>query len=411
MRVLHVISAPEPVGAGHQVRLLVRRLPHDSEVVTLTPGGAAAGGATSGATAAGTTGGATAAGALGADGARVHQLTTTGDPDPGAIRRLRRLMRSGRFDVVHTHLFRACVQGRIAARLAGVPHVVATEHHLDDGASPGLRALYLAGERLGQVTVAGSPAVAGRLRSWGVPESRITTIPKAIDTGEFRFDPGLRARARARLGLAPGVPVVGGVGRLSPERRFDLLIRAIGEVPGATLLLVGDGPARAALERLADIEGVSDRVRFVGAVGHAREMLCAMDVFASPGQETFGLAALEAIAAGLPALYASCGPLEERAAARQPVRGTQRLSRDRESLPRALRAELLCLAERRGARLPARSAGERYDADQVAASIGRLYERIAERPRRRVIAPLLAHRGRFGRKNSFPLPGGNVRNA
>ncbi|MEV6306552.1 glycosyltransferase [Actinoplanes sp. NPDC051861] len=397
MRVLHVISALEPGGAGHQLRLLVRRLPHDNEVVTLAPGDA---------------------GTMAAGDAPVHRLASSGDHDPAAVARLRRLMRRGRYDVVHTHLYRACVQGRIAARLAGVRHVVATEHHLGTEViegrrvSPGVRALYLTGERLGRVTIATSPAIAEHLRSWGVPEERITMIPKAIDPAEFRFDPCLRARARARLGIAPGVPVVGAVGRLEPDRRFDLLIRAIGEVPGATLLLVGDGPARAALERLADIEGVSDRVRFAGAVGHAREMLCAMDVFASPDQETFGLTTLEAIAAGLPALYAACAPLEERAALRTPVRGTQRLSRDRESLPRALRAELLCLAERRGERLPPRSAGVRYDADHLADSVGRLYEHIADGPgRRRVIAPLLAYRGRFGRKNSFPLPGGNVRNA
>jgi glycosyltransferase involved in cell wall biosynthesis len=397
MRVLHVISTLEPGGAGHQLRLLLRRLPHESEVVTLSP---------------------PAADTLCPDGARVHHLSTRGDHDPAAIARLRRLMRAGRYDVVHTHLYRACVQGRIAARLAGVPHVVATEHHLGpeiiEGRriSRGVRALYLAGERLGQVTIAASPAIAGRLRAWGVPDARITMIPKAIDAREYRFDARLRAAARARLGIEPGVPVVGGIGRLEPDKRFDLLIRAIAEVPAATLLLVGVGSARASLERLADIEGVAGRVRFTGSVGHVREMLCAMDVFASPGQETFGLATLEAIASGLPALYASCTPLEDRAAARTPVRGTQRLSRDRESLPRALRAELLCLDERGGARLPPRSTGFRYDADHLAVSVGRLYERMADRPgRRRVIAPLPAYRGRFGRKNSFPLPGGNVRNA
>ncbi|WP_328477865.1 glycosyltransferase [Actinoplanes sp. NBC_00393] len=396
MRVLHVISTLGPGGAGHQLRLLVRRLPHESEVVTLGPPAAV----------------------LDMEGTRVHHLHTRGDHDPAAVTRLRRLMRSGRYDVVHTHLYRACVQGRIAARLAGVPHVVATEHHLGAESiegrriSRGVRALYLAGERFGQVTIAASPAIAGRLRSWGVPDTRITVIPKAIDAREYRFDAGLRDAARGRLGIAPGVPVIGGVGRLEPDKRFDLLVRALAEVPEATLVLVGDGSARSTLERLADIEGVADRVRFVGAVEHVREMLCAMDVFASPGQETFGLATLEAIAAGLPALYASCGPLEERVAARTPVRGTHRLSRDRESLPRALRAELLCLAERGGERLSARSTGIRYDADHLAASVGRLYERIADRPgRRRVIAPLLAYRGRFGRKNSFQLPGGNMRNA
>ncbi|HEX5199662.1 hypothetical protein ACFQS1_17490 [Paractinoplanes rhizophilus] len=53
--------------------------------------------------------------------------------------------------------------------------------------------------------------------------------------------------------------MVGGIGRLEPAERFDRLIRALGEVPGATLLLVGDGPARDALATLATIEGIADR--------------------------------------------------------------------------------------------------------------------------------------------------------
>ncbi|MEU4692524.1 glycosyltransferase [Actinoplanes sp. NPDC023714] len=404
MKVLHVISTRGPGSAGHQVRLLVRRLPHDSEVVLLAPPFDE-----------------TAPPPLDhiADGVPVHRVLTGRDKDPGAIRRLLTLIRAGRYDVVHTHLYRASVQGRIAARLAGVRHVVATEHHLGTGVlegrrvSPGLRALYLAAERLGEVTVAGSPAIADRLRSWGVPDDRVTMIPKAIEPAEFRFDGRLREAARSRLGVAPGVPLVGGVGRLEPDKRFDLLIRAIAEVPDACLLLVGDGPARPTLERLAVIEGVADRVLFAGAVAHTRELLCAMDVFASPGPATFGLSTLEAIACGLPALYATCPPLEERIEARTAVRGTHRLAaRDRESLPRALRAELLCLAERGGDRLPARSAGSRYDADHLAASVGRLYERIAGRPgKRKVIAPLLAPRGPRVRESTFPLPGGNVRNA
>lgn len=377
MRVLHVIGTLEPQ-AGHQLQALVRRLPGDNEVVALSPGGAAP------------------------EQVPVHRIIGVRDHDTAVVRHLRHLIRAGRYDLVHTHLYQANVQGRVAARLAGVRQVIATEHRLDAVARP----LYLATERLGGITIAGSAAIADRLRAWGVPQRRITVIPKGIDTTEYRYDPELRATTRARLGVADGVPVIGGVGRFDPDKRFDLLIRAVADVPGAVLLLVGDGPARADLERLAVIEGVADRVLFAGAVTHPREMYCAMDVFASPGQASFGLAALEAVAAGLPAVYGSCVPLAGAA-----LPGTHRLSHDRESLPRALRTELLCLAERGGARLPARSAGERYDADHVAAAVGSLYERISARPGRRFIAPLLAYRGRFGRKNSFPLPGGSVRNA
>jgi glycosyltransferase involved in cell wall biosynthesis len=380
MRVLHVITTLTAGGAEQQLRLLLRRLPHDCEVVTLAGAGPVAA-------------------AIRADGTPVHELTGASDRTLSAIGRLRRLIRLGRYDVVHTHRYRACVHGRLAARLAGVRLVVATEH--GDGVVND-SGLYRAGERLGQATIAVSPAVAGRLRTRGVPDARITIIPPGVDVTEFRYDPALRASARARLGIAPDVPVVGGVGPLVPGKRFDRLIRAVGEAPGATLLLVGDGPARPALERLATIEGVAERVVFAGAVPHVREMLCAMDIFASPSdRDGAGLVVLEALAAGLPALYSACAPLQELAAARRAVAGSQRLTpHDPESLPRALRTELLCLDERRGARLPVRSAGNRYDAAHMAAAVGRLYDRIADRRSRSSAQPVRRRRGVSG-----PRPG------
>jgi glycosyltransferase involved in cell wall biosynthesis len=379
MRVLHVITGLAEGGAEHQLRLLLRRLPHDCEVATLSHPG-------------------TVATAIRADGMTVHELTMTSNRDVSVVGRLRRLMRAGRFDLVHTHLYRACVHGRVAARLARVPHIVATEHSLGDGviegrrASVGVRALYLATERLGQATIAVSESVASRLRAWGVPAARITVIPNGIDAAEFRYDPVLRRSARARLGIAPDALVVGGVGRLERSKRFDRLIHAIQAVPDVTLLLVGDGSARAELERMAQAKGLTDRVVFAGAVRHVREMLCAMDVFASPSdQETFGLAVLEALACGLPALYVVCPPLDELAGpAGQPgagiAPGARRLSRYREALPRTLRAELACLSERGGARLPVPAVVGRYDIAELATSVGQLYERVASRSRRRHVS-------------------------
>ena len=62
-----------------------------------------------------------------------------GNTDAAALPRLVRLIRAGRYDLVHTHLYRACVYGRIAARLAGVRHIVATEHSLGERCIEGRR--------------------------------------------------------------------------------------------------------------------------------------------------------------------------------------------------------------------------------------------------------------------------------
>jgi glycosyltransferase involved in cell wall biosynthesis len=153
-----------------------------------------------------------------------------------------------------------------------------------------------------------------------------------------------------------------------------------------TLLLAGDGSARPALERVAADAGIGDRVVFAGAVGHAHGVLCAMDIFASPSdQETFGLAVLEALACGLPAVYAACPPLDELAASagrrgNSTAPGAWRLSHDWQSLSRTLRAELACLTERRGARLPVPAVVDRYDIAGLAASVTRLYERVEGAP-------------------------------
>ncbi|MFF9360769.1 glycosyltransferase [Streptomyces griseoluteus] len=309
MRALHVITGLGVGGAEQQLRLLLRHLPVECDVVTLTnPGPVAAG--------------------LRADGVRVADLAMGGNRDLAALPRLARLIRRGRYDLVHTHLYRACLYGRLAARLAGVRAVVATEHSLGDSQmegrplSSGVRALYLAGERLGRSTVAVSPTVAARLTRWGVPEPRVAVVPNGIDLEPFRFDPERRARVRARLGIPGDAFVIGGIGRLAAGKRFDIAIEALAHLPAdCHLLLVGGGPEEGALRHTAAAAGVLDRVLFTGEVPGLPDgstgpdlpaLTSAMDVLAAPSpEEAFGLAVVEALAAGLPVRYASCPAVED----------------------------------------------------------------------------------------------------
>ncbi|WP_306986678.1 glycosyltransferase [Streptomyces canus] len=309
MKALHIITGLGAGGAEQQLRLLLRHLSVDCEVVALTNPGTVADG-------------------LIADGVRVHHLGMNGNRDLTALPRLVRLIRAGGYDLVHTHLYRACVYGRFAARLAGVRAVVATEHSLGDSQmegrklTAGVRALYLASERLGSATVAVSPAVADRLKRWGVPAPRIEVIPNGIDVTRFRFDPARRHRTRRRLGLPEDAFVVGGIGRLCAGKRFDVLIRAMTRLPDDHwLLLVGGGPQESTLRRTAHEAGVADRVLFAGERPYVPDgspgpdlpsLTSAMDLLASPSpEESFGLAVVEALASGLPVLYASSPAIED----------------------------------------------------------------------------------------------------
>ena len=360
MRVLHVITGLAAGGAEQQLRQLLPRLPADCAVVTLTNPGIVAE-------------------AIARDGIRVIDLGMRGNRDLTALPRLVRLIRDGRYGVVHTHLYRAAVYGRIAARLAGVRAVVSTEHSLGDDRIEGrrrsasVRALYLATERLGTVTIAVSRTVERRLVDWGVPPERIVLIPNGIVAEEFRYDGRLRDRTRAAWGVGADTVVVGAVGRLEPGKRVDVLIRALARIPRTVLVIAGDGSARSTLTRLAHAAGVADRVVFTGETADVRPLLCGMDVVASASpEETFGLAILEALACGLPAVQVTCPALDELLP---------------EAAPRVVRVpcEVETFAEHLAAAVPAATrrepppAVQHYAIDRLAIDVATLYERARDR--------------------------------
>ncbi|MEU7111300.1 glycosyltransferase [Streptomyces sp. NPDC046182] len=366
MKVLHIITGLGIGGAEQQLRLMLRHLPVRSEVVTLTNAGPVARG-------------------LEADGVPVTDLGMTGNRDIGALPRLAGLVRRGGYDLVHTHLYRACVYGRIAARLGGVRTVVATEHSLGDTQiegrplSAGTRALYLATERLGSVTVAVSPSVARRLETWGVAPSRIQVVPNGIERIRFGFDEDARRMTRKLLDLPEDAFVVGGVGRLAPGKRFDRLVRAVASVPGARLLLVGEGEERARLLAVARECGAADQVLLTGtcedppsadsADPDLPSLLAAMDVFVSTSpDETFGLAVVEALAAGLPALYVACPAVDDLPPDAAP--GARRVGESVPELVSALRG----IRDARLTRLPQPAAARRYDIAHSARQLMSLYE-------------------------------------
>jgi glycosyltransferase involved in cell wall biosynthesis len=220
----------------------------------------------------------------------------------------------GEIDVLHAYnLFSPATIGLLAKLVLRIPVTVelhsggrlgeiAVLRSVNSGA-PRLRLL----ARFVDVFVALSDEIERGLRGIGVPSERIVRIPNGVDPEYFRpADASRRQALRTELDLE-GRRVALFVGRLEPEKGLECLLEAWREVrrelPGALLLLVGDGVLRASLHARA-VPGV----RLVGPVSDPLPHLQAADCFVLPSEsEGLPVALLEALATGLPCVATAIG--------------------------------------------------------------------------------------------------------
>lgn len=178
------------------------------------------------------------------------------------------------------------------------------------GRRPGVSAQMLeAGRRAGGL-LAVSAALKADMESIGLPGEKIRVHYTGIDLE--RFHPLDRAAARRRLGVEG--PLIVTAGNLVPLKGQRLAIEALDGVPGATLLIAGEGPDRPALEALIAARGLGSRARLLGSVPPAAmpELLAAADLMLLPSERE-GLANvwIESLACGTPILIADVGGARE----------------------------------------------------------------------------------------------------
>ncbi|HXI28509.1 MAG TPA: N-acetyl-alpha-D-glucosaminyl L-malate synthase BshA [Vicinamibacterales bacterium] len=235
-----------------------------------------------------------------------------------------RLARSQPIDIVHEHY---AVPHASAAHLAREmlsrgpharpPRTVATLHGTDItlvGSDPSYEAVVgFAIEQTNVVTAVSASLRDDTIRSLGITRD-IRVIPNFLDCAEWqrRPDPELRARIR---GPYPNANVLIHVSNFRPVKRVGIVVevfRRVLERKDAVLVMVGDGPDRAPLEREVDALGLQGRVQFVGEQHDLVPWLSSADVFLLPSaQESFGLAALEAMACEVAVVASRVGGLPE----------------------------------------------------------------------------------------------------
>lgn len=299
-------------------------------------------------------------------------------------------------DIVHLHELRT-LEAQIVVPLAarsGVPIVLSPHGTLDRGTGrPMLKRLWdrwltpRAARPIAAVIGLTDDETADALALWrdlGLPEPLTFTIPNGIDAAEFAALDGSNAGAafRQRQAIADDAPVVLFLGRLHPRKGIDALVRAFHALAHPTAHLVIAGPDEGMRAALIALAADDARIHFTGYLdARARlEALAAADIFALPAVgEGLSLAALEALAAGVPAILSPGCHLPQAAEA-----GAALIAGDRADVPppdaaltQALR-DLLIDPERR-ARMSAaarRFIASGYTWDAVGERLESVYQQV-----------------------------------
>jgi glycosyltransferase involved in cell wall biosynthesis len=264
--------------------------------------------------------------------------------DPKIWTDLRRLVRERQIDIVHSHEYKSDFLTRLLAKFE--PVIPLATVHGWSGCTRREKFFYSVDKRLLRGfarLIAVSDQIRQTLVEAGVREDRIQTIPNAIDTEVFRRDAARIRPVRDALGLGRHDLVIGAVGRLEPEKRFDLLLQAFAQVrsrrPASRLFIVGEGEEKAHLEEAINRLGLADFCRLLGHRSDIVDLHHAFDLFVqSSDREGTPNAVLEAMAMETPIVATEVGGTAELIQDR--VHGLLVPPRNPEALARAIEQTL-----------------------------------------------------------------------
>ena len=229
----------------------------------------------------------------------------------GLILTLVKAFKGVRPDVVHTHHIGPLLYAGYAARIAGVPVRIHTEHdawHLEDKKHQRIQSLILKAAK--PTLVADATHVSDKLHDCFSYKNSVV-IKNGIDCKKFR--PGSKQLAREYFSLPQDKKIIGCAGRLEKVKGHELAIKALPLLPQhVTLAIAGHGSERQALESLVSTLKVDNRVQFLGLVDDMPKFYQSLDLFLLPSQhEGFPLSPLEAQACNIPSVATNVGASAE----------------------------------------------------------------------------------------------------
>ncbi len=255
------------------------------------------------------------------EGIPVYESNLHGVGSLRAIPRWTKHFKDSKPDIVHTHLGKADLCGRLAARRAGVPVVLTTSHNSEHWKkNPALNAIDNWSLRQADGILAVSNEVKRFLVERGQPAAKIqVSYARAELRDRFReaeVSADVRRRLREELEVAEGALVSIMVGRMHPQKAHEVAFQAMAKLPATdaqhVLVLAGEGPLRPQHEAEARRLGIDGNVRFLGNRADVENLLRFADVFVMPSRwEGAPLALMEAHGAGLPAVVSDIESMSE----------------------------------------------------------------------------------------------------
>lgn len=238
-----------------------------------------------------------------------------GLPNPFAVLELRRRLGDYRTDVLHSHMVKANILGRIGARWANVPVQISSAHNTIEGGR-WVQWVYRLTDSMADLTTNVSKVAVERYVAIGaVPRDRIRLVRNGLLVESFTPDAGRRADYRRRLGLGSSFVWLA-VGRLAPQKDYDNMLEAFARLQKKAqrmnswprLLIVGRGPLQEKLELQLENQDLGNSVRLLGERDDVPALMDASDAYVmSSAWEGAPMVLLEAAASRLPIVATDVG--------------------------------------------------------------------------------------------------------
>ncbi len=253
------------------------------------------------------------------EGVKIHSLSPGKFP-PLYLPNFWRLMRRGRYDLMHFHLFGSNLCAKPIALMSGHPAVIV--HDQCNDASRETNPLLLGADAFWNRCSDRVIAVSESTRRYlldreDLPDDLVEMIPNGIDAEEFQPpNKGVRGDARMALGIPLGAFVIGGIGRLVAQKNLTLFLevaaRLLSRHPSAFFVIAGTGPQEEMLKAKALALGINERVNFLGHVTDRTGLYHSLDALLMTSDfEGTPMVLLEAMACGLPVVASSVDGIAE----------------------------------------------------------------------------------------------------